>query len=455
MASFANFYVGQNEITKQFKGCFKMEAPFSSVVGTLGGLKIQTGIKDIIPIAHTSTPGLWLFSGIDGNYVKMVGINYKTASGPPQRVDGRAFAFSGTAPTLTAQTVSNYWNNASQKGIKDGDYSLSFSNNAPLNSVNTCLQNATAGGGNEFGIYNVDATGAGRCLNEKDMTGSSALLVDNVSEAQCMGFPEHHYTAYSIQGSAEAKNTLGKTFMGAKDKNGKMSFHAYPDALLKSGKQYTKYSGYSAIGNDLTDGTINGTTSAECEQICINKGDNCNGFDFDTSNNTCQLKHKIYPNGPRQEDKSHDIYTRMPAVKNDNSCPKDIKAVGTNFITNSGSISESPMSLDFQCETEGDATQNVHGIEQAYTMLTKDLGALRKNNDAIIKEFGDVKRKIKSSSDEYHTTIQKMGDKGRNTTLDQFLLDNQKRGKILTIKNVALGSALIILSILIVRVLRK
>jgi hypothetical protein len=451
--SFANFYVGENEITKQFKGCYKMNAPFPSMVGMLSGISMKNTVKDIVPVQHTSVPGLWIFSGIDGDFLVMVGMDYKNSGSAPKRVDGRAAFIEGKAPVLNSANVSNYWDNAMQKNVGPGDYSLTISNNAPLKSVNTCLQNTVDMGGNELGVYDVNSSGVGRCVNASDIKNTPSELLNNVKESQCLGL-SNATTLYNVNEVPGAKQTLGKTFMGQKTNN-KMTFHEYPSELLTPGKKYVKFSGYGSDGGNLANGTIENSSSEDCKQFCLNKGDNCSGFVYDKNTNSCYLKNSIYPNKSRQINKSQDIYTRMPAVKNSKLCPKDISAVNTEFMNKSGSISDNKMSLDFKCETEAGTQDDMQSIEKAYSILTKELGGLREENEHIVKKFIDVEDTLNKKAKEYYKIAGNVAKREKNVRLEQFLLDNKKMHKILSIKNVALASALLVLSIILVRVLRK
>ena len=451
--SFANFYVGDNEIIKQFKGCYRMNAPFSSVVGTLSGISMRNTIKDIVPVPHISIPGLWLFSGIDGDFIVIVGMDYKSEGSLPKRVDGRANFYEGKVPTLNSVNVSSNWDNAIQKNVGPDDYSLTISNNAPLKSVNTCLQNTLDNGGNELGVYDMNSSGAGRCVNAPDIKTDHSELLNNIKESQCSGL-SNTTTVYTVKEVPGAKETLGKTFMGEKTNN-RMTFHEYPAAMLSPGKQYVKYAGYSSDGGNLVNGTIDKSTSEECKQFCLNKGDNCNGFVYDKNTNTCYLKNSLYPNKSRQINKSQDIYTRMPTVKNSKLCPKDITAVNTDFINKRGGVSENKMSLDFKCETEAGAQDDSQSISKAYSTLTSQLGGLRKENERIVKEFDDVNDTFNKRANEYYAVVGKLNKREKNVTLEQFLMDNNNNKRLLTIKNVALVAALLVLSIILVRVLRK
>lgn len=454
--AFANFYVAESEITKQFKGCYRQEGPSSTTVGTLTGAWISTGVKDIIPVSHTSIPNLWVFPGTDGTYIKMVGMNYDSNGGPPTRVDGRAYSITqGSSTTFDSENVSNYWDNATDKNIGPDDYSLSISNNSPLKSVNTCLQNANSSDTSVFSVSDVNKNGLGYCSTGDNVKTPQGTLMSGVDEAQCLQMPTSN-TVYTLNKVPGSENTLGKTYLGKKEKeSNKMVFHEYPSSLLSLSKRYNKYSGYDSNGSDLTNGEIKDASSEECKQYCLNKGDECKGFVYNSTENTCYLKSKIYPNVEREINKSADIYTRMPKVSNSPLCPKGVKAVPANFINKGGFLSSDQMSMDFQCESEAALKEDEASIEKAYTTLTEEVSGLREENDRILKGFNDVRSDINKKSKDYHKNEKKMRNLKNNPTLEKLLLDSEQLQSVFSLRNTGFVLALLLLSIFLVRVLRK
>lgn len=454
--SFANFFVAESEITKQFKGCYAQRSPLPSTIGILGGSRIQPGIQGVVPVPHSSIKNLWVFAGIDDGLVKMVGMDYTKGSSNPTRVDGRAFTIdSNTSPVLNSKNVSNYWNNANIKNVGSDFYSLTTSNNSPMKSVNACLQDASDTGSSMVGVTDINNNGLGYCLSGDGSQGgdtSAELLLNGVNEDQCLQ-KKNANTFYNIVKTP----TLGKTFMGKKGKEtNKMVFHEYPDSMLSPGNTYTKYSGFDSVGSDMSNGEIKDSTSDECKQYCINLGDTCKGFVYDSTQNICQMKNKIYPNENRKINKSLDIYTRMPKIKNNKSCPKGVQAVNTEFMKKGGLLSSDKMSMDFQCETEENTIEDLQGIEQAYASLTGELSGLRKENDTILKQFTETRQEIKDTSDNYEDTakmIHKINEE--NPTIKKLLEDASHLQSVFSMRNTGFILAIILLSIFLLRVLRK
>ena len=455
--SFANFYVGQNEITKQFKGCYGQPGPLRTAVGTLGGTSFSaSGVKDVLPLKHNSVPGLWVFPGVDAGYVKMVGMKYGGDGKAPVRVDGRAYPVKeGTIPELTGDTVSGFWDNAPLKNITSDEYSLTISNNSPLKSINTCLHDASEAGSQTFSVSDINGNGIGYCQSGPNVENGQKTLLQGVSEKQCLAMPDAN-TVYSVTEPAMAKNILGKTFMGKKAKDGeKMVFYEYPSTLLDMGKGYEKHEGYDSKGGDLADGTIKDATSEECKQYCLNKGDGCKGFVYDTIENICSLKETIYPSTKRTINKSLDIYTRMPSVKNSPLCPKEIRSVNTDFISKNGLLSKDQMSLDFHCETENGLEKQVDSIEKAYSLLTEEVAGLRQENNNLLKGFTETRKDVQKHSDEYDDVKTKLGRFTKNATLERMLMDAKQLETVFSMNNTGFILVMVLLSIILVRVLRK
>ena len=448
--SFANFYVAEKEITKEFKGCYTQVSPSPENVGTLSGQWIPNPITNIKPIRHELIPNLWIYGGFDGAYYKMVGLEY--GNGTPKRVDGRAMAVeSHSGGELNTMIVTPFWNNASIKNITEQEYTLTISNNSPMKSLNTCLRDANKSNNSTFTISNFNSNKQGNCNSSGEPSG---VKMNGISEEQCLKTP-YVSTVYNVKKAPNAGVTLGKTYLGVKEDNSDdMTFHEYPSSLLSMGKEYKKFTGYDSSGGDLSNGVIKDSSSEDCKQYCLNKGKKCKGFVYNNSNNTCFLKGKIYPKINREINKSADIYTRMPKVKNGELCPNSVRAVNTDFIYKNGGISSDKMSLHFKCETEA-AIKEEEGIEKAYSTLTHEISDLRRENDRILKGFEDVRDDIKRKSKHYNKINKKIEKRKTNPTVEKLLLDSEQLQTVFSMRNTGLVLALLLLSIFLVRVLRK
>jgi len=252
-------------------------------------------------------------------------------------------------------------------------------------------------------------------------------------------------------------SSLGKTYMAVNSgENKKVVLHEYPSSLLSVGNEYTQYSDFDGPDNNLTNAMITDSTSEECKQYCINRGQECKGFVYDKANNNCTLKGDIYPSTKREINKSKDIYTRMPEVKNNSSCPNGVKAISADFLNKNTLTSNNQMSMDFQCETEGGVMKVEEGLEKAYKTLTEEVGNLRGENEKIIQGFHKVREQVGNTIGNYGETEAKINQLLKeNPTVNEMLTDAGKLETVFSMRNTAYVLALILLSIFLVRVLRK
>ena len=451
---FANFYVGETEINKKFKGCYKKTAPQKGTVGTLSGEWIPNPLGNIIPIENTDIPGLWIFASNDGEYIKMVGMQYGEGA-ISKRVDGRAMKVNSNNGVINSNTIPQLWSNASIKDISEQEYTLTISNNSPLQSVNQCMEQTAQSGTSIFSITNMNSNGLGQCLTGKDVETPSGALMENLDEEQCLKNSEAD-SVFTVQTSEGNSDTLGKTYLGKKEKEDKkMTFHEYPNSMLSMGQQYVKHGDFDSPDNNLTDADITNASSDQCKQYCINRGQQCKGFVYDKVNNTCTLKSEIYPTSKREINNTKDIYTRMPSIKNNGSCPNGIEAVNTGFLNKNGFISSDQMSLDFQCETEANVSKEINSLDASYKTLTDEVIGLRKENNRIIKGFQKVRNDVNDKSNEYKEINKEIEKRKNNPTVGKLLMDSQQLQTTFSMRNTGLVLGLILLSIFLLRVLRK
>jgi len=452
--SFANFYVGETEINKKFKGCYKKTAPQKGTVGTLSGEWIPNPHPNIKPIENTDIPGLWVFAFNDGKYIKMVGMQYGEGA-VPKRVDGRAMRVRGNNGEINSNTIPQLWSNASIKDISEEKYTLTVSNNSPLQSVNQCMEQTAQSGTSIFSITNMNSNGLAQCASGKDVETPSGALLQNVDEPQCLKNPQAE-SVFTVETSQGNSDTLGKTYLGKKEKgNKKMIFHEYPDSMLSMGKQYMKHGDFDSPDNNLTDADITNASSEQCKQYCINRGQDCKGFVYDKANNTCSLKNEIYPTSKREINNTKDIYTRMPSIKNNGSCPDGIEAVNTGFLNKNGFLSSDQMSLDFQCETEANVSKEINSLDASYKTLTDEVIGLRKENNNILKGFQEVRNDVEDKSNDYNDIQKQIKKHKNNPTVGKLLMDSQQLQTTFSMRNTGLVLGLILLSIFLLRVLRK
>ena len=322
-----------------------------------------------------------------------------------------------------------------------------------LLSLNQCSEDADQSGASVFSLTNMNQNGLAQCsYGPAVMKGG---LVQGVNESQCLK-DQTMNTVYDISSPSGSRQTLGKTYLATKKgKDAKMVFHEYPSSLLTMGNQYEKYAGYDSLNNNLTNTDITDASSEQCKQFCINRGQECKGFVYDKTNRSCELKGDVYPTSKRQINKSKDTYTRMPEVKNNDSCPGGISAVSTDFLNKSGFLSSEQMSLNFQCETEGGLLEKEHSIDKAYSTLSDEVGGLRKENARIMKGFRAVRKDIKGNTREFNETEKRIKTVKVNPTVERMLMDSEELQTMFSMRNTGLAMALILFSLFIVRVLRK
>lgn len=326
--------------------------------------------------------------------------------------------------------------------------------NTPLKSVNTCLEDGSLSGASVFSITNLNENGMAQCVSGND--GISGTFLKGVSEESCLTQNDTN-TAYNIIVPRNGREALGKTYMGVKkDNSEKMIFHEYPSSLLKIGNQYNKYSNYDIPNNNLSNANITDSTSEECKQYCLNRGQDCKGFVYNKANNTCQLKNAVYPNTSRAENNNTDIYTRMPKVMNNDSCPKGVVPINSEFLNKRGFISSDPMSMDFKCETENEVKEisDEENMLKTYNTLNQEITGIRQENDRILNGFNKVRKNVKKATNKYNENEEKIHYL-ENPTTERLLLDTNQLETMFSMRNTGLVIALILLSIFLLRVLRK
>jgi hypothetical protein len=332
--------------------------------------------------------------------------------------------------------------------------SSSSSSSSSLETVNQCLESSLQKGLSLFGLNNKNKDGLGYC--NQSLAEDKLSLIPGVDESDCIN---KGIAVYNIQAPSGGLDTIGNTYLSVdsdpSNKDVKAVFHKFPESMLEMGKAYYEHENYDSPDNNLTNANIANASSEQCKQFCINRGQECKGFVYDKANNSCSLKGEVYPTSKREINKSKDIYTRMPDVKHSQSCPGGIKAVTTDFLNSNGFISSENMSMDFQCETEGGLMQEERGLESAYKTLTEEVNGLQSENTQLLNSFRKVNKSIKEKTDKYHQTGAHIDSLAANPTVDQLMEDSGRLETVFSMRNTALMFSLILLSIILVRVLRK
>ena len=88
-------------------------------------------------------------------------------------------------------------------------------------------------------------------------------------------------------------------------------------------------------------------------------------------------------------------------------------------------------------------------------MLTEEVAGLRQENDNLLKGFTETRKDVQKHSDEYDAVKTKLGRFTKNATLERMLMDAKQLETVFSMKNTGLLLVMVLLSILLVRVLRK
>jgi hypothetical protein len=197
---FTNFFVADNEVPKEFSGCFNINGPSPSTRGTLTGSWISGSLgpaTNIIPVPHNSIKGLYLFAAHRGSLTKMVGMQY--GSGSPTRVDGRGYE---EVVPLTSSSLSNAWNKAQYQNVTSSEYDLSIYEESPSSTIENCKNQAVANGASVFSVSNMTKNGLVQCG-----TGSNlGSQINGATEQQCLNnkkaITEYKVTPEQVTGTA-------------------------------------------------------------------------------------------------------------------------------------------------------------------------------------------------------------------------------------------------------------
>lgn len=468
--AFANFFVSEGEITKQYKGCYRNtgKSPEPGDRGTMSGEWISPSpVTNIIPIAHATKVGLYIYPAQQGGWVKMVGIQYGGPQGPV-RVDGRAYS---PIVSLNSENITNAWNNAQDKGLSSSQYNLKITNETQKIPVSECLNEANKKNESVFSVSNLTKNNMAQCLTGSQVNENESSLIKNpdpfvnesINESDCLKMSNAN-TVYTINYEGPNSKLLGQTYMGQKNKDtGKMTYYKYPNSMISLGTNFTTMDNYSS-GEDIAGLTsITDATPEKCKQLCVNAGQNCQGFVYEKNNQTCNLKSKIYPynNTSREQSNNNTIYTRLPEVKNDSAsgCPVNVKPVSSKFLETNGNFSNEPMTMEFPCSDvqslENKAIKNIADLDNESLKLGKDINGLQEKNNELLKGFEEVQTRFKNQVGEYETLNKNMKQLVDNPTASQMLRDMNSLSESFSMRNTGIMMVFVLLAIIGLRVFKK
>ena len=477
--AFANFFISEGEITKQYKGCFRNggKGPLPGDRGTFSGEWVSPSpLTNILPLPHKTEKNLYIFPIQQGGYVKMVGMRYGGPEGPV-RDDGRAY--SPVVP-LNVDSVSEAWDESQYKNVGSDKYNLSVTNETAKINVNQCMTQANKDNVSIFSVSNLSANNMAQCLTGPLVSDNKELMIrkpeniwewffdghdvtGSIDESECLKRPNAN-TVYEIDYEGPNSSIMGNTYMGKKRSgdSDKMTFYKYPDSMLSLGTEYNKVDGFDSKGGDLKSGRFTDSNPESCKQLCANFGQECKGLVFDNKNNICYLKNMIFPKSARSSNSELDIYTRMPVVENnpDSGCPKGVKAVASGFLSKHGFISKKePMTVQFQCNDDkkirDEELKNIAALDSAYDSLSKEVKGLETENNQILKGFDEVRKRFNEQVMAYDNTNKDIREIVENPTSEKLFEDMKELSDSFSLRNTGLLMLFILFLLISLRVFRR
>ena len=113
------------------------------------------------------------------------------------------------------------------------------------------------------------------------------------------------------------------------------------------------------------------------------------------------------------------------------------------------------MSLDFQCDTEANVSKELNSLDASYETLTDEVVGLRKENNRILKGFRELSQDVHDKTKDYYEVQKKIKKRKNNPTVNRLLMDTEQLQSAFSMRNTGLALALLLLSIFLLRVLRK
>jgi len=216
-----------------------------------------------------------------------------------------------------------------------------------------------------FGLQDYNSrTGKGYCAvtNEAPVYNCTSNTINNIYELNEVG----------------VKNNLGK--VAYIDGNSDL----FPYSNLKLTNTYSSIRKLDNPGNSLKN--IQNTNVQNCQTEC-NNNNNCYGFSFNNSNNSCDLKNSsIFPNTSSKVDFNSDLYLR-------DNIPVSFPAGISNVIMNTNTYSY---------ENYNDGTgkmQEFYGLKSINSVKMQELRQLRSKLDVLSKDIVAYADKFGNNND--------------------------------------------------------
>ena len=395
----------------------------------------------------------------------------------------------------TTSTASNYtdmgcWNDDPSRTLKGGPGTADWGYNP-----DTCYQEALTRGSNVFAVQD-----GGQCFTSSSpsddykrlgpATGCSTLggsyvnrvyTLTNSTTTSTAGSPQVVaglkvlYTIYNCTdqtakdrvGNDDETNFVYQINKASRDYLGKVGYinndgalQEYSSDMIQPTTDYDLIGNYDSVGYDLSQYTAQNITINDCNTKC-SEDDNCAGYVFNQSENTCYLKNAtMFPYGLRKPDSNTLLYTRSKKVSNDVSCPKAI-----NNTISADEWSKMPvgekMKLTTLCKLglvtsadQADLDEKSNALTNAATKLENKIDDLVKNDMNLVKKLGNHVNKLQKDLKQYTSINKKIGKNentieglsGFSTDTELNMISNNYRYLLFTILAIFLVGTIIKLS---------
>lgn len=294
------------------------------------------------------------------------------------------------------------WQSGVAKGIDRAiSYQPFYASNTPLKR-NYLERGETLSRGEILGSPN------GKCALRVNPDSPSVLQVVyrvsnsiDINEKQIGG--EGAIAVYSLEGVGSDK--MGK--VGYIDMNG--TLREYPMSMIKYVDSYKNLGNYMSNGDIIS--THHDLSADQCKLKC-NKVDRCAGFNYNDSENSCDLlENNMYPNGRRIMNEATTLYVRDKGVQSDKSCPSSIQDIyGVQWDSfPKGDM----MTPDAQCSLGAVTNQQMQELSRVRKELD-DLAMAIQNNSNELSHSGETletnsvesRKKLVKDLAEYQTLLE-------------------------------------------------
>ena len=326
--------------------------------------------------------------------------------------------------------------------------------------------------------YGRNYLNAGETLALNEFIGSPSgnyYLIMIVDETTNNAGLQVRYTIYNCNdintkdrvGNDKNTNFIYQINKASRDYLGKVGYinndgalQEYSSDMIQPTSDYDLIGNYDSVGYDLSQYTAQNISTNDCNMKC-SEDDNCAGYVFNQSENTCYLKNAtMFPYGLRKPDSNSALYTRSKKVSNDVSCPKAI-----NNTISADEWSKMPVGEKMQLTTlcklglvtsaeQADLDEKSNAVTNAATKLQNKIDDLVKNDMNLVKKLGNHVNKLQKDLKQYTSINKKIGKNentieglsGFSTDTELNMISNNYRYLLFTILAIFLVGTIIKLS---------